>query len=186
MLDRYTTGPRQRVARGRSGRHRQASFILFVDCGPVNPAIRFVHSLWLRGPAAIMASNWGPRPRAQGVKCPEDHVLAPGRPRHAGRRDTTLWRRHQPLAPRAAVRHRRGRWLSPPVAGHRSMPRRLRPAHAPTTTATCCESYVVLRLSAEPPCFSSLSSPSCCADRLTWTSQRRRPIATKAAMATTT
>jgi hypothetical protein len=43
-----------------------------------------------------------------------------------------------------------------------------------------------LRLSAGPPCYSSLSSPSCCADRLTRTSQRRRPIATKAATATTT
>ena len=186
MLDRYTTGPLQAVARSRSRRNRRASFILFVGRGPVNPAIRLVLSLWLRRWEAIMASNWGPRPRAQGVKCPEDHVLAPGRPRHEGRRDTTLWLLHQPLAPRAAVRRRREWWPSPLVGGRRSRSRRLRPAHALMTTATCCESYVVLRLSAGSPCFSSLSSPSCCADMFTRTPQRSRPIATKAATATTT
>jgi hypothetical protein len=186
MLDRYTTGPRQCVARDRCGRYRRASLILFALWGPVNPAICPVPSLWLGRWEAIMASNWGPHPRAQGVKCLEDHVLAPGRPRHAGRRDATLQRRLQPMDPRAAAERGHGWWPSPSAAGHRLRSRPLRPAHAPMTTATCCESYVVLRLSAGQPCFSSLSSPSCCANTVTRTPQRRRPIATKAATATTT
>jgi len=106
-----------------------------------------------------------PRSRAQEMWCPENSVLAPGRQHRARRRAAAPSRRRLLLLRRPARRLGPGWCPLLPVADQWQRPPPRRPRYAPTTMATCSANCGALLSSVAPPYSSSLSFPSCCADR---------------------